>query len=100
MTDANQPRAVADQAGVSLLAYQMWKDAGCPQGQDQKFWFEAEARIRATAKATPAAPQPPASVAPTSPKTTVPPNSAGTPFNPIIVPSKSSPRPVQKARRA
>jgi len=31
---------------VRLLAYQLWENAGCPEGRHDDFWFEAEAQIR------------------------------------------------------
>jgi hypothetical protein len=44
-----------DEASVSRLAYQLWEDAGRPQGQDLEFWLAAEAQIRsaATPRTTP-----------------------------------------------
>ena len=98
MSDTNQPTATADPAGISLLAYQMWKDAGCPEGQDQKFWFEAEARMRTAAKATP--PAPVASSPPAETKSAAPQKTPSAPFNPafgqIGSPSKSN----RQSRRA
>ncbi len=34
------------------LAYQLWQEAGCPEGQAERFWREAEGLI-ATAQAQP-----------------------------------------------
>jgi hypothetical protein len=99
MSDIKRPTAVADRAGVSLLAYQMWKDAGCPDGQDQKFWFEAEARIRAAAKATPASPHPAASSA-AAPSSTAPQKTPGPQFNPVFGQANPSVKSGQKLRRA
>lgn len=42
--DMNQP-TTAPQATfeeISQLAYHLWRQAGCPSGQDLKFWVEAE----------------------------------------------------------
>lgn len=41
------------------LAYRLWQDAGCPEGQADRFWREAEAQIAAE----PAAPEKPAPLA-------------------------------------
>ena len=100
MRDGSQPSIVTGQEGIQLLAYQMWKDAGCPEGQEQKFWFEAEARIRAAAKATPASTQSPASAAPATPKTTAPQNATGAPFNPVFGQPNRASKASQRSRRA
>src|SRR5439155_11019329 len=39
---------------IGIVAYQMWQEAGGPQGQDWRFWFEAETKLRAAAKTAPA----------------------------------------------
>jgi hypothetical protein len=31
---------------VRLLAYQLWENAGYPEGRHDDFWFAAEAQIR------------------------------------------------------
>ena len=55
MNTTRNPLKVSDDE-IGMLAYQMWEEAGHPQGQDQKFWFEAEAQLRAIANAAPAMP--------------------------------------------
>lgn len=42
------------------LAYQLWQEAGCPEGQADRFWREAEAMTAARQPAPPEA-SPPAS---------------------------------------
>src|SRR5882762_3957341 len=46
--------AKINESEIGMVAYQMWEKAGSPQGQDWQFWFEAEAKLRAVAKAAPA----------------------------------------------
>jgi hypothetical protein len=36
---------------ISQLAYHLWRQAGCPAGQDLKFWVEAEQLTAAKLKA-------------------------------------------------
>ena len=55
MNTTHNPIKVSD-TEIGMLAYQMWEEAGHPQGQDQKFWFEAESQLRAIANAAPAMP--------------------------------------------
>ena len=40
----NQPTTAPQPAfeEISQLAYHLWRQAGCPSGQDLKFWIEAE----------------------------------------------------------
>lgn len=33
----------ADKDKVSQLAYQIWQEEGCPEGQDMEHWLRAEA---------------------------------------------------------
>lgn len=33
---------------VARLAFLSWQQDGCPEGQDETYWFEAEQQIRAT----------------------------------------------------
>jgi len=33
-------------ASTEALAYQLWEQAGRPEGQAERFWVEAEGRIR------------------------------------------------------
>lgn len=47
----------AEQEKVQNLAYQLWQDAGSPDGRDQEFWYAAEVQVR-TAKPAKAAPKP------------------------------------------
>ena len=46
--------AKINESEIGMLAYQMWEKAGSPHGQDWQFWFEAETKLRAAAKAAPA----------------------------------------------
>jgi hypothetical protein len=32
---------------VREAAYRLWEAAGCPEGREQDFWFQAEAEIQA-----------------------------------------------------
>jgi hypothetical protein len=47
---------------IGAVAYRMWEKAGHPAGRDLQFWLDAEAQLRAVAKAASATP-----VAPLSP---------------------------------
>ena len=33
--------------GISCLAFQLWEEAGCPEGRDLEFWMGAETRLLA-----------------------------------------------------
>lgn len=37
---------------VRRRAYEMWEADGCPQGQDQQYWFKALSELAAAAAAT------------------------------------------------
>ena len=37
---------------VRRRAYQLWEADGCPQGQDQHYWFKALAEVAASAATT------------------------------------------------
>lgn len=37
---------------VRRRAYQLWEADGCPQGQDQRYWFKALAELATAAAAT------------------------------------------------
>ena len=39
---ANQPTTVQR---IAAEAYRIWEGLGCPHGQDQKHWFQAEQNI-------------------------------------------------------
>ncbi len=45
----NQTRAelAANGDGISCLAFQLWEEAGCPEGRDLEFWMGAEMRLLA-----------------------------------------------------
>jgi len=94
MNNKNQPAGAGDRTEVSLLAYQMWIDAGRPEGQDQKFWFEAETRIRAVAKPTAVT-----ALAPAASKTNTTPQTPSVQINPVVSHAKQ-PKPGQKFRKA
>ena len=41
-----QSQPMSDQPGsVRELAYRLWEEAGCPEGEPERFWLEAEDRI-------------------------------------------------------
>jgi hypothetical protein len=33
-------------ASTATVAYQLWRERGCPQGSDQEDWFRAEAMLK------------------------------------------------------
>ena len=37
---------------VRRRAYELWEADGCPQGQDQQYWFKALAELASTAAET------------------------------------------------
>jgi hypothetical protein len=39
----NDPGSLRD--SIQQLAYYKWKQAGCPEGQDDRFWLEAEQEL-------------------------------------------------------
>ena len=41
-----RPGSVSRDA-IATLAYQKWKQRGCPRGDDQRDWFEAEQELTA-----------------------------------------------------
>lgn len=41
---------------IGAVAYRMWEEAGHPAGRDLQFWLDAEAHLRAVAKAASATP--------------------------------------------
>jgi len=54
------------QSAVKDLAYRLWEEAGKPDGRDQDFWLQAEAKLASPAKPkTPAKPK--AAVIPKAP---------------------------------
>ena len=47
----NQPRVseiAANGDGISCLAFQLWEEAGCPEGRYLEFWMGAETRLLAS----------------------------------------------------
>jgi ribonuclease I len=40
------PSAISQDA-IAKLAFQKWQKRGCPNGEDQKDWFEAERELKA-----------------------------------------------------
>lgn len=36
---------------IRTRAYELWEEAGCPQGQDQAFWFRAATELAQNAMA-------------------------------------------------
>ena len=45
-----------EESEIGAVAYQMWEEAGHPAGRDFQFWLDAEAHLRAVAKAASATP--------------------------------------------
>ena len=39
------PRVAANRAGISCLAFQLWEEAGRPEGRDLEFWLGAETHL-------------------------------------------------------
>jgi hypothetical protein len=39
--------AAANRDAISCLAFQLWENAGCPEGQDLEFWLKAETHFLA-----------------------------------------------------
>jgi hypothetical protein len=37
---------------IKRRAYELWEIDGCPQGEDQTYWFKAVAELTATAAAS------------------------------------------------
>lgn len=71
----------AEQEKIKNLAYQLWQDAGSPDGRDQEFWYTAEVQVKAAkpakakAAAAPKAPKAkaePKAKAPAAPKAAKP----------------------------
>jgi hypothetical protein len=48
MDENRVSEATANGDGISCLAYQLWEEAGCPEGRDLEFWMGAETRLLAT----------------------------------------------------
>jgi Protein of unknown function (DUF2934) len=58
MTNTNGHPKKVNHSEIAVVAYQMWEAAGQPTSRDLQFWLDAEAQLRAAAKApvvTPAA---------------------------------------------
>ncbi|MEY2429202.1 MAG: hypothetical protein QOJ40_2087 [Verrucomicrobiota bacterium] len=87
--------AKINESDIGMLAYQMWEKAGSPHGQDWQFWFEAETKLRALAKAAPATAT--ATSSPVEPRKTTMPKAAQ--VEPGLTHPNSS-RMQQKAVRA
>jgi hypothetical protein len=51
----NVSKVDANGDGVSCLAFQLWEEAGCPEGRDLEFWLRAETSMPDAAKAAEAA---------------------------------------------
>lgn len=47
----------AEQDVIKDRAYQLWQDAGSPDGRDQEFWFLAESELKAPKPKTAAKPK-------------------------------------------
>ena len=50
------PTVESNDENIKIRAYQLWEKAGCPEGRDQEFYFQAEQEQRDRGK--PAAPAP------------------------------------------
>jgi hypothetical protein len=44
-----------DHSEIAALAYELWKDRGCPIGSPEEDWFQAEAELKTGNEATAAA---------------------------------------------
>ena len=53
---------------IAELAYQLWEQAGRPEGRSEEFWRQAEDRRRASAGPAPAAPASPPPAATAGPR--------------------------------
>ena len=94
MKNTNDNLVKVNEADINFVAYEKWEKAGRPDGQDVKFWLDAEAQLRAMAKTSLATP--PAPVPQVSAKPATAPKAAET----QPVPSRpKSVKPAQKARR-
>ena len=51
MTNTIKPSKTVNESEIRVVAYQMWEKAGHPASQDMQFWLDAEAQLRAKAKA-------------------------------------------------
>jgi len=51
MSNTNENSAKVKESEIKVAAYQKWEKAGRPAGQDMQFWLDAEAQLRASAKA-------------------------------------------------
>jgi Protein of unknown function (DUF2934) len=40
------PTSAVTHDAIAKLAFQKWQKRGCPSGEDQKDWFEAERELR------------------------------------------------------
>ena len=47
-----QSKTAQQHEKVALKAYQLWQQAGSPQGRDQEFWYTAEVIIQNPPKKT------------------------------------------------
>ena len=49
-------KSTRDHSGeISLLAYHLWQESGCPAGQDVHFWLQAERQLLGASSAQAAA---------------------------------------------
>jgi Protein of unknown function (DUF2934) len=44
---------VADSSSIALRAYELWDEAGRPEGRADEFWFQAEEEFRQLLEADP-----------------------------------------------
>lgn len=51
---SKKPAATPAVERIREIAYQLWLDAGCPDGQDAAHWFEAETLVANEAAVRPA----------------------------------------------
>jgi hypothetical protein len=56
MTNTLDHSKPVNESAIRLVAYQMWERAGHPPNRDLQFWLDAEAQLRAAAKAVTAPP--------------------------------------------
>ncbi|HLH57458.1 MAG TPA: DUF2934 domain-containing protein [Verrucomicrobiae bacterium] len=50
MNTTTETKVNADESTVSLVAYQLWEQAGRPTGRDLEFWLAAETKLREQAQ--------------------------------------------------
>ena len=52
---AARPSSAVPREKIAERAYQIWQESGCPSGQDQDHWFQAERELSSGPRASPVA---------------------------------------------